>query len=75
MARATGDTFEAVGVGVGQALTGFSSGAGHIIAGTGRAMSKAAGETGHTVSKAAHMDAAHADYDNRSRRDESDLTF
>jgi hypothetical protein len=52
VARATGDTVEAIGVGVGQALGGVSSGAGHMIAGTGRAMSRAAGESSKTLRQA-----------------------
>jgi hypothetical protein len=42
VARATGETFEAVGVGMGRALGGVSQGMGHVVAGTGRAVTRAA---------------------------------
>jgi hypothetical protein len=42
VARATGETFEAVGVGMGRALGGVSQGVGHVVAGTGRAVTRAA---------------------------------
>lgn len=57
VARATGETFEAVGVGMGRALGGVSNGVGHVVAGTGRAVSRAASNGSSSMPRAVSADA------------------
>lgn len=69
IARATGETVEAVGTGVGRALGGVSSGVGHIVAGTGRAVTRAAnGSRGSSRSARADADLVSDKYDDEDMR-------
>lgn len=69
IARATGETVEAVGTGVGRALGGVSSGVGHIVAGTGRAVTRAAdGSRGSSRAARADADLVSDRYDDEEMR-------
>ena len=68
VARATGETFEAVGVGVGRALGGVSNGVGHVVAGTGRAVSRAASNGSSSMPRAVSADADLVSDDDREMR-------
>ena len=68
VARATGETFEAVGVGMGRALGGVSNGFGHAVAGTGRAVTRAANSGSSSMPRSISADADLASDDDQDMR-------